>query len=262
MDGNVHLNLSLGVRHIHPSPLVVVRQQQTLNSTWTLTWHPNADNVQEFQIPSHAMNINIWMERGTVICHNGVVIEPMFMWRDAYQTHDLLQQRKRLNDTCQKPWSMRILNTCRIAPCSSLDKAQYPLARSAYSFIVKTCQNQEFVLEAQSEAQRDLICERWKMVVARFASLAVTEDIDTIAQEFFHPTLSAQTLTVQPQKHSIDSKEDDDQQGMISTSYSGSSASSSESCGSRDWNHPSSSSDAGVTQSHEGTRNHIRWGDI
>ena len=70
----------------------------------------------------------------------------------------------------------------RMAPCTFLDKSQYPLARSACSFVIKTCQNQEFVLEAHSEIQRDLICERWKLVVARFASLAVTEDSDTIVQ--------------------------------------------------------------------------------
>lgn len=183
------------------------------------------------------MKVNIWMERGTVITHSGVVVEPMFMWRDAYQSHDLLQQRKRLNDTCQKPWSMRLLNTCRIAPCtSSLDKSLYPLARSACCLVVKTCQNQEFVLEAQSSGQRDMICERWKLAVARFASLAVTEDIDAIAQEFFHPTLSAQTLTVQQQQQQLKRNQEktaasmpqDVDAGMISTSYSGSSASTSD----------------------------------
>jgi len=223
--------------------------------------------VREFRIPSHALKINIWMERGTVICHSGVVIEPMFMWRDAYQSHDLLQQRKRLNDTCQKPWSMRLLNTCRIAPCKALDKSQYPLARSTCCFVLKTCQNQEFVLEAQSESQRDLICERWKLCVARFASLAVTEDIDTIALEFFHPTLSSQTLTVQTQKLAMDSRnsgyQEDDHQGMISTSYSGSSASSSDSSNeSGQWNQNSSYSSTKVAQANGQTSSGTRWEDI
>jgi hypothetical protein len=132
------------------------------------------------------------MERGTVIPHSGVVIEPQLMWRDAYQSH-----RKRLNATCQKPWSIRLLNTCRIAPVTRHDKTIYPLARSAQSLVIKTCHGQEFLLEAQSPVQMQTICERWKIAVARFASLAVTEDIDAIAQEFFHPTLSAQTLTIQ-----------------------------------------------------------------
>ncbi len=172
--------------------------QQTLNLTWTLTWHPNPDNVKEFQIPPKPFLINIWMERGTVIPHSGVVVEPQFMWRDAYQSHS-----KRLNATCQKPWAMRLLNTCRIAPCTRLDKTLYPLARKAQCLAVKTCHGQEFVLEAQSPGQMESICERWKMAVARFASLAVTEDIDSIAQEFFHPTLSAHTLTVQDQSVTI-----------------------------------------------------------
>lgn len=198
-----------------------------------------------------------------MICHSGVVVEPMFMWRDAYQSHDLLQQRKRLNDTCQKPWSMRLLNTCRIAPCVTLDKTLYPLARSAFCIVVKTCQSQEFVLEAQSEAQRDMICERWKLTVARFASLAVTEDIDTIAHEFFHPTLISQTLTVQPQKHTIPPPaSDDDPQGMISTSYSGSSASSSEHSFGGEWNPMTATPSTEVPQSHGITTSGTRWGDI
>jgi hypothetical protein len=171
--------------------------------------------------------INIWMERGTVITHSGVVIEPMFMWRDAYQSHYLLQQRKRLNPTCQKPWSMRLLNTCRVAPAAGMDKNMYPLARKANCLLVKTCQGQEFVLEANSASQMELICERWKITVARFASLAVTEDIDAIAQEFFHPTLSAHTLTVQQQLQQQEQQLPVEEEGEYISSSSSSSTNSS-----------------------------------
>jgi hypothetical protein len=224
-----------------------------------LTWHPNADNVQEYRVPARALKINIWMERGTVICHNGVVIEPMFMWRDAYQSHDLLQNRKRLNESCQKPWSMRLLNTCRIAYFTSADKYRYPLARSACSFLIKTCQNQEFALEAHSEAQRELICERWRLAIARFASLAVTEDIDKISQEFFHPTLSSQTLTVQPLKEAADIQTEEYHQGMISSSYSGSSASSTDGGENGDWNQTSCRANADSIRGSGRTRNATRW---
>jgi hypothetical protein len=213
-------------------PLTVLRSflsQQTLNTTWTLTWHPNPENIKEFQINPKPIMINIWMERGTVITHSGVVVEPMFMWRDAYQSHYMLQQRKRLNPSCQKPWSMRLLNTCRIAPIGrNLDKSKYPLARRANCLIVKTCQGQEFLLEANSASQMELICERWKITVARFASLAVTEDIDAIAQEFFHPTLSAQTLTVQQQQQRQQRQQQHDVHDISSSSSSCEDSSSSE----------------------------------
>jgi hypothetical protein len=119
------------------------------------------------------------MERGTVITNSGIVVEPTFMWRDAYQPR--LSQRK-LNASTQKPWSMRLLNTCRIAASSQLDRTLYPLARQAQCLVLRTCNNQEFLLEATSPSQARLICERWKLAVARFASLAVTEDIDAIRE--------------------------------------------------------------------------------
>jgi len=170
--------------------------QQTLNNTWTLTWHPNPKNILDFGLQSvKPLLINIWIERGTVINSTGEVIEPNFKWRDAYQP--LLHSQRKLNASTQKPWSMRLLNTCRVAQASGeLDREIYPLAKTSQCIFLKTCENQEFLLEASSASQVKMVCERWKLAVARFASLAVTEDIDAISDEFFHPTLSAQTLTV------------------------------------------------------------------
>jgi len=170
--------------------------QRTLNSTWTLTWHPNPANMKDYHISNKPLTVNIWLERGTVITNSGVVIEPAFMWRDAYQP--MLQQRK-LNASTQKPWTMRLLNACRITPChsiGSIDRAKYPLARQNSSFLLKSCTGEEFLLEARTPGEVDAITERWKLAVARFASLAVTEDVNGIAKEFFHPTLDSQMLTV------------------------------------------------------------------
>lgn len=142
------------------------------------------------------MCINIWLERGTVVTHSGVVVEPAFMWRDAYQP--LLAHRKTLNASTQKPWSMRLLNACRITPCdgAALDRTKYPLARRGCSFLLKSCDGQEFLFEARSHDDVCTITERWKTAVARFASLAVTEDVEKIAKEYFHPTLDSQVLTM------------------------------------------------------------------
>ena len=61
---------------------------------------------------------------------------------------------------------------------------------------LRTCHGQEFVLEAASPEIQEMLIERWKLTVARFASLAVMEDIDAIAKEFFHPTVTSQMLTL------------------------------------------------------------------
>jgi len=181
--------------------------QQTLNSTWTLTWHPNAENRKEYNIShSKPICINMWLERGAVMTNSGVVVEPAFMWRDAYQP--LLLSQHKLNISSQKPWSMRLLNACRIVPYSSsspnsstsannsIDRNKYPLARKNSSFLLKSCGGEEFLLEARSPEDAIAITQRWKLVVARFACLAVTEDVGGIAREFFHPTSDSKMLTI------------------------------------------------------------------
>jgi len=179
--------------------------QQTLNSTWTLTWHPNEENREEYNIPhSKPICINMWLERGAVMTNSGIVVEPAFMWRDAYQP--LLLTQHKLNNSSQKPWSMRLLNACRITPyfsssgdCNgnnSIDRNKYPLARRNSSFLLKSCGGEEFLLEAKSPDDAIAITQRWKLVVARFACLAVTEDVGGIAREFFHPTSDSKMLTV------------------------------------------------------------------
>lgn len=179
--------------------------QETLNSTWTLTWHPNAENRREYNIShSKPICINIWLERGAVMTNSGVVVEPAFMWRDAYQPH-LLTQHK-LNNSSQKPWSMRLLNACRITPYFSsspsnssaniIDRNKYPLARKNSSFLLKSCGGEEFLLEGKGPEDAIAITQRWKLVVARFACLAVTEDVGGIAREFFHPTADSKMLTI------------------------------------------------------------------
>lgn len=170
--------------------------QETLNSTWTFTWHPNPQNVKDFGLDSSKpVCVNIWIERGTAL-PNGHVTEPTIMWRDAYQPN--LQAKHQLNKSTQNPWTMRLLNTCRVAGCTgSLDRAVYPMARRLNCFVLRTSQgNHEFLFETPCEDEVQNVCERWKVTIARFASLAVTEDIDTIEREFFHPTSTSQMLIV------------------------------------------------------------------
>ena len=172
-----------------------------MNSTWTLIWHPNLQNRQNYKISHNKpICINIWLERGTVLTNSGFVSEPAFMWKDAYQPF-LLSQHK-LNDSTQKPWSMRLLNACRVTPFISpsnnnkIDRKEYPIARQNSSFLLKSCDGEEFLLEAKGPNEAFAITERWKLVVSRFASLAVTEDVGGIAKEFFYPTSESKMLTI------------------------------------------------------------------
>jgi len=169
--------------------------QQTLNSTWTFTWHPNPHNIEEFGLESsQPICINIWIERGTAL-PNGHVAEPTIMWSDAYQP--FLSGKRQLNKSSQKPWTMRLLSTCRIAASGSLDRSIYPLARSQNCFVLKASSgNHEFLFEASSSADMRQVSQQWKLTVARFASLAVMEDIASIEREFFHPSFNNQMLVI------------------------------------------------------------------
>jgi hypothetical protein len=124
---------------------------------------------------------------------SNLMLEPNLMWREAYQG-DLTDKRK-LNSSSQKPFSVRLLNLCRIleAP-ANLDRSIYPLARISCSFLVRTSSDEEFLFEAASPQQRDEVLCRWKICVARFATLAVLEDMDAITREFFSPMVTSQML--------------------------------------------------------------------
>ena len=76
-----------------------VRQivQESLNLTWTLTLHPE-DSRQNQPICS-----SVWVERGTLVQNNTVMLEPNLMWREAYQP-DI--SKRKLSLSSQKPHSI------------------------------------------------------------------------------------------------------------------------------------------------------------
>lgn len=130
--------------------------------------------------------VNVWIERGSILQLGDVVVEPCWMWREVFQP--LLSTQRKLNLSTQKPYRLRLLNTLRIFPVTDLDRNLYPLARQSTSFLLKSCQSDEsYLFEARSPGERDEIMKRWKMVVARLASLAVMEDMHTMLKEFFTP---------------------------------------------------------------------------
>lgn len=122
-----------------------------------------------------------------------VVVEPKFMWREVYQP--ALATQRRLSESSRKPIDIRVLNACRIVEAGDdLDRTMYPMARSACSFFLKTCRDEVFLFEASTPEEKDQVVSQWKLVVARLASLAVVEDMEAMAKEFFTPAVNSQML--------------------------------------------------------------------
>jgi hypothetical protein len=140
------------------------------------------------------MLIQFWIERGTLLNQGSIVVEPKFMWRQVYQPS--LNTKRTLSNSSRKPMEVRVLNVSRIveAPPLDLDRTKYPMARTACSFFIKTCRDQVFLFEATCPQERAQVMDQWKLVVARLASLAVTEDMETMASEFFTSAVTWQML--------------------------------------------------------------------
>jgi hypothetical protein len=131
------------------------------------------------------MLTQVWIERGTMLNLASTVVEPKFMWRQAFQPSSCNTKRT-LSKSATKPMEVRVLNVCHIVEApSNLDRNKYPMARTACSFFIKTCRDQCFLFEASSPREKDQILHSWKFVVARLASLAITEDMKAMAKEFF-----------------------------------------------------------------------------
>lgn len=144
--------------------------EHTLNYTWSLIYHTDQKSTP----------VEVWMERGNILNEGNVIVEPKLMWREVYQGD--LGIRK-LSESYQNPNSVRLLHACRVV--ATFEKATYPLAHVDRSFLLRIITGEEFLFEASSTHERDAIMTRWKVVIARLATLAVMEDMVTMAQEFF-----------------------------------------------------------------------------
>ena len=82
---------------------------------------------------------------------------------------------------------IRFLNICRILPATPDEQIRAAiLARPSCTLRLMTSLGEEFFLEAASLSQRNEIIDTWKLCIARFATLAVLEDVESIQREFFH----------------------------------------------------------------------------
>lgn len=183
--------ISLDVETARPVMDISHAVQESLNYSWNLTWHPTKQNMDECgrnhksKTCFEPMCIQLWFERGHMLHFGHTIIEPQFMWRSLAEKNAL----------CATPFQMRLLNVCRAVPVVTIDRSKYPLARTSHSFMLRLVDGSEYVFEASSERERDEILQRWKLVVARLATLAVFEDVHAMQQEFFSPGMDPQTLT-------------------------------------------------------------------
>jgi hypothetical protein len=83
---------------------------------------------------------------------------------------------------------IRLLNVSRVRALDDSRKAASAraLAQPRTSFCVRTAdENHQFVFQAASKRDRDAAVLAWKIVISRFAALAVSEDATALLQEFF-----------------------------------------------------------------------------
>uniref|UniRef100_A0A7S3L4Z9 PH domain-containing protein n=1 Tax=Amphora coffeiformis TaxID=265554 RepID=A0A7S3L4Z9_9STRA len=146
-----------------PKPKSCTRRwmvRESMNQNWDLVWHTEKSS----------MPVRAWFERGTIV--GGIMLEPALVWRHSN------------NIECTQ---LRFLNICRVlAATPNEQKRASILARPSCTLRLVTSTGEEFFMEAPSMARRNDIVDTWKMCIARFATLAVLEDLDTIQKEFFH----------------------------------------------------------------------------
>mmetsp|Transcript_12993 Transcript_12993/g.28093 ORF Transcript_12993/g.28093 Transcript_12993/m.28093 type:complete len:860 (+) Transcript_12993:317-2896(+) len=176
--------------------------QHTLNKTQTLLWHTLSDCTSGGS-SSSSKNcakacsprcVTIWMDRGLKVGdydENGL-IEPIIQWRNCYQPLDLgggTRSSKAVASMAKTSNSIDMLSVSRIIECDRLrngmDRSKYPFAKSSCSFIIKTNDKGDFLFQASNMEERDDIVCKWKLVIARLASLAITNDGNALFREFF-----------------------------------------------------------------------------
>ena len=133
--------------------------RESMNQNWDLVWHTEKSSVP----------VRAWFERGTIV--GGIMLEPALVWRHS-------------NNECTQ---LRFLNICRVLAATPKEQRRASiLARPSCTLRLMTSTGEEFFMEAPSMARRNEIVDTWKMCIARFATLAVLEDLDNIQKEFFH----------------------------------------------------------------------------
>ena len=155
----------------------------TMNSTWDLSWIHNDKPIQ----------VQVWIEPGTILSNRSAMVEPCLMWRCLSPTATAPTRRKSMisssSSSSSAPKSLRLLHICRVRPVTTgglICGTNVPaMCRRSTSLVVKNIYNQTFYFQASTIEERDSIVHQWKVTIARLATLAVLEDTTSLVNEFF-----------------------------------------------------------------------------
>ena len=152
----------------------------TMNSTWNLFWMHNDKPIQ----------VQVWIEPGTILQNRSVMVEPCLMWRCLSSSSTSTgTTASRASISSSTPMSLRLLQICRVRPVTtgppSTGKDVPTMCRMSTSLFVRTIYHDTFYFQASSIPERDSIVHQWKVTIARLATLAVLEDTPSLVHEFF-----------------------------------------------------------------------------
>jgi hypothetical protein len=146
----------------------------TMNSTWNLFWMHNDKPIQ----------VQVWIEPGTIIQNRSVMVEPSLMWRCLSLTETAATKKALIPSS--NPMSLRLLQIGRVRPVTTGSGTDVPaMCRMSTSLVVRTIFHETFYFQASTIQERDSIVHQWKVTIARLATLAVLEDTTSLINEFF-----------------------------------------------------------------------------
>lgn len=167
--------------NIHNSDLVSSIIEELTNKTETVVWHPSRNHQNKDISP---ICVQAWFEMGSRL--QSRVIQPKFMWRNAYENANDTKQVKIMAASTATPHDVELLSIIRVLKPDSIDRDEYPFAKLKNSFILHSSDEDVFVFECTSQQERDRFVHGLKLLVARLASKIIVGD-EKVFEEFFTP---------------------------------------------------------------------------
>eukprot|EP00550_Attheya_septentrionalis_P006170 CAMPEP_0198295036 /NCGR_PEP_ID=MMETSP1449-20131203/25447_1 /TAXON_ID=420275 /ORGANISM="Attheya septentrionalis, Strain CCMP2084" /LENGTH=708 /DNA_ID=CAMNT_0043995199 /DNA_START=224 /DNA_END=2347 /DNA_ORIENTATION=+ len=175
--------------NIHNENHVYQKIEETIHTDLTLIWHPISDgslddnNVIAGGQQSAPTCVKAWIELGARLKDH--VVQPKFVWKDAYSTNDLAGRAQTGASTSLPLGSVELLDIARVLTSARVDRKKFPLANPSKSFIILTADQQRLLFEVANQKERDKIVSGLKLIVARLASMIIVGD-ESLFDEFFY----------------------------------------------------------------------------
>ena len=161
--------------------------QTLINENLTLVYHPSTAKESKTISP---ICVTAWIEMGS--CLKKQLIQPKFMWREAYsncnntnkQQYQNPNKKRHSSYTYQPPTSIELLSIVRVLKPDTIDRTQHPFAKLSNSFTLHDSNDSVYLFEAQTTEECDRLVYGLKIVIARLASKIIIGD-DNVFGEFF-----------------------------------------------------------------------------